>query len=273
MALLPFIGHVISFVMLMSAAYTIKLIDWLTRFFVNIVKSLTDADIEKDRRTWHPQREISDIVYTENGDLDETKTMKNSKFPLGPEKLMVLTKQLLSPEAEFGSKNPDLLAEDFKFIFPIVGPLTKIEFCTIFGGFKLGEAFPDTRRNYFGFTVDPMEPNRVWFFARSQMTHTGVLKFGSSVYQPTGKEVVNTPQVLSFSFDREGRCYKFTGGYSIDKTIGNCGGLGGVLGIIHAVKPGSIPFPEAKPWKASLEWEAFAKHVPEITFHWSGQRM
>ena len=88
---------------------------------------------------------------------------------------------------------------------------------------------------------------------RSQMTHTGVLKFGSSVYQPTGKEVVNTPQVLSFSFDREGRCYKFTGGYSIDKTIGNCGGLGGVLGIIHAVKPGSIPFPEAKPWKASLE--------------------
>ena len=85
------------------------------------------------------------------------------------------------------------------------------------------------------------------------MTHTGVLKFGSSVYQPTGKEVVNTPQVLSFSFDREGRCYKFTGGYSIDKTIGNCGGLGGVLGIIHAVKPGSIPFPEAKPWKASLE--------------------
>ena len=64
MALLPFIGHVISFVMLMSAAYTIKLIDWLTRFFVNIVKSLTDADIEKDRRTWHPQREISDIVYT-----------------------------------------------------------------------------------------------------------------------------------------------------------------------------------------------------------------
>ena len=108
---------------------------------------------------------------------------------------------------------------------------------------------------------------------RSQMTHTGVLKFGSSVYQPTGKEVVNTPQVLSFSFDREGRCYKFTGGYSIDKTIGNCGGLGGVLGIIHAVKPGSIPFPEAKPWKASLEWEAFAKHVPEITFHWSGKRM
>ena len=92
--------------------------------------------------------------------------MKNSKFPLDPEKLMVLTKQLLSPEAEFGSKNPDLLAEDFKFIFPIVGPLTKIEFCTIFGGFKLREAFPDTRRNYFGFTVDPLEPNRVWFFAR-----------------------------------------------------------------------------------------------------------
>ena len=58
-------------------------------------------------------------VNSESGDLDEKETMKNSKFPLDPEKLMVLTKQLLSPEAEFGSKNPDLLAEDFKFIFPI----------------------------------------------------------------------------------------------------------------------------------------------------------
>jgi len=263
----------------MIGAYIGQFIDWITRFFVSCIQSLTGAEIEKDKRTWHPQREItSDIVYTpkdkpEIGVLDESETLKNSKFPLEPEKLLALTKQLLSPEAEFGSKNPDLLAEDFKFIFPIVGPLTKTEFCTIFGGFKLREAFPDTRRNYFGFTVDPLEPNRVWFFARSQMTHTGVLKFGKSVYQPTGKEVVNTPQVLSFSFDKEGRCYKFTGGYSIDKTIGNCGGLGGVLGIIHAIKPGSIPFPEAKPWKPSLQWEAFAKHIPEISFHWSGERI
>jgi len=252
--------------------------DWMVRTYVSFVQFLTGAEIEKDQRTWHPQREIvSNLIYDpkdkpEIGILDEKETLKNSNFPLDPEKVISLTKNLLSPEAEFGSKKPELLADDFKFIFPIVGPLTKTEFCTIFGGFKLRDAFADMRRNYFGFTVDPLEPNRVWFFARSQMTHTGVLKFGKNVYEPTGKEVINTPQVLSMSFDHDGRCYKFTGGYSIDKTIGNCGGLGGVLGIIHSVSPGSIPMPEAKPWKPSLEWEAFAKHIPEALFHWTGRR-
>ena len=73
---------------------------------------------------------------------------------------------LASPEVAFGSKNPDLLAQDFQFVFPIVGPLEKTEFCTIYGGFKMNEAFPNRASNYFGFTVDPLEPNRVWFFAR-----------------------------------------------------------------------------------------------------------
>ena len=54
---------------------------------------------------------FKDIVYTpkdkpEIGVLDESETLKNSNFPLEPEKLLALTKQLLSPEAEFGSKNP-----------------------------------------------------------------------------------------------------------------------------------------------------------------------
>lgn len=60
----------------------------------------------------------------------------------------------------FGSKKPDVLAEDFQFIFPVVGPLNKTEFVTIFGGFKINDAFPNAANNYFGFTVDPLEPNR-----------------------------------------------------------------------------------------------------------------
>ena len=54
---------------------------------------------------------------------------------------------------------------------------------------------------------------------------------------------------------------------SIDRTVGNCGGLGGLFGIIHALG-GSLPFPESKPWVPSLEWEALAKHIPEIGNEW-----
>ena len=52
---------------------------------------------------------------------------------------------------------------------------------------------------------------------------------------------------------------------------GNCDGLGGVFGMIHSIG-GSLPFPEGKPWKPSLEWEAFAKHIPEIEKAWGTDR-
>ena len=72
-------------------------------------------------------------------------------------------------------------AEDFQFVFPVVGPLKKMEFCTIFGSFKINEAFSESNRNYFGFTVDPMEPNRVWFFSRAEMKHTGNFKLSNTL--------------------------------------------------------------------------------------------
>ena len=137
-------------------------------------------------------------------------------------------------QQQFGAKQPDLLSEDFQFIFPVVGPLTKTEFTGAFSSFKVEEAFTGSY-NYFGFNVDPMEPNRVWFFSRGVLTHSGVLMFGAMKMKPSGKTIVGPPQVMSMSFNTEGLCYKLTGGYSVDRTVGNTGGLGGVFGLIHAI--------------------------------------
>ena len=137
-------------------------------------------------------------------------------------------------QQQFGTKQPDLLSEDFQFIFPVVGPLTKTEFTGAFSSFKVEEAFTGSY-NYFGFNVDPMEPNRVWFFSRGVLTHSGVLLFGAMKMKPSGKTIVGPPQVMSMSFNTEGLCYKLTGGYSVDRTVGNTGGLGGVFGLIHAI--------------------------------------
>ena len=93
------------------------------------------------------------------------------------DELINKTLEFLSPEVHFGSKQPDVLAEDFQFIFPVVGPLGKAEFCKVFGSFQVDKALPvgegGASSNYFGFTIDPTEPNRVWFFARSKFIHTG----------------------------------------------------------------------------------------------------
>ena len=97
----------------------------------------------------------------------------------------------------------------------------------------------------------------------------GLLQFGKIKIEPTVKTVDITPQVFSASFDKKGKCYKFTGGYSVDRTAGNCDGLGGLFGIIHCIKPNSLPFPEGKPWIPSLEWETMVKRVPQIAEDWN----
>lgn len=74
-------------------------------------------------------------------------------------------------------------------------------------------------------------------------------------------------QVLSFSFDDAGKCYKFTGGEVVDRTTGDCSGLGGVFGIVWGLG-GRLPFPEGRPWSPSMRWRALAYHLPQILRDW-----
>ena len=160
-----------------------------------------------------------------------------------------------------------LLAEDFQFLFPVVGPLQKAEFIEAFTSFKVREAFPDSRSNFYNFSVDPLEPNRVWCMSRGHFTHTGILQFGPSSFPPTNREIFLPPQCFSMSFDVNGQCYKLTGGYCVDRAVGDTQGLGGMFGIITALG-GSLPFPEGKPWSRSLLWEAFSLRLPQIVKDW-----
>ena len=98
----------------------------------------------------------------------------------------------------------DVLAHDFRFVAPVVGPLGKDEFIRIFGSFKLEDALPDLQENHWGFHVDPLEPNRVWWMSRPQGTHTGPLCFPPpNVIPPTHKTVRWPVQAQSMLFDQE----------------------------------------------------------------------
>jgi hypothetical protein len=72
----------------------------------------------------------------------------------------------------------------------------------------------------------------------------------------TNKVVEMPPQILSLTFNEDGKVTKFTGGYVMDKEIGNSGGLGGIFGIKYAVG-NPFPFREAKPWTPSLGFRMF----------------
>lgn len=54
--------------------------------------------------------------------------------------------------------------------------------------FQVYKAFPDIKANAFGFTIDPLDCRRVWFFIRATGTNTGPLGFSFGLQiPPSGK--------------------------------------------------------------------------------------
>jgi hypothetical protein len=295
-------GHVSCVCVLFGSNLLINVIETTARSIVKVISTVTLAQIEQDSRIPHAERvrtfqdDRDDLILcregtgtSENGKsgpnqvMNEQETLKKTvayareKYPefsnssmdiLGNEKkLKELATNIICNE--LGGDDPSLLSDDFQFLFPVVGPLTKTQFVEAFKKFKVREAFPTSSANFYNFQIDPLEPNRIWFFSRSAYEHLGTLNFGPSKFPATNKRICLPPQCFSMSFNAEGKCYKLTGGYNVDRSVGvETEGLGGMFGIIHALGLMKLPFPEGRPWKRSLMWEAFTLRIPQIIDDW-----
>jgi hypothetical protein len=180
--------------------------------------------------------------------LDDEAVFAESTFPIKPDDLMARAKQVMSLEVGIGTKDGgECLAHDFEFCAAVVGPIGRKEYLNALGTFRLEDAF-DITPNYFGMSVDPKQPNRVWFFSRVEATHIGVF-MGA---KPEGKKIDYPPQSLHLDFNEDGKVKEF-GFYTVDRRQGNTGGLGGAFGFMYGVgRP--LPIPECKPYKRSYRF-------------------
>jgi hypothetical protein len=202
-----------------------------------------------------PTVEATERSTIENNPIfaDDEKMLAETGFSIAPEELTFLAKRFLASRGGFGA-DPELLAESFSFIGPVVGPLSKEAFLGAISSVDIATGFPDFDPQFHNFRVDPYEGDRVWYTARGRGTNTGPLPpFAPAA---TGKSLVNPPQACSLTFNDKGEVTKYTIGYVMDRDVGNTGGLGGLYGIMFAIgKP--LPFPEAQPWKMSKRYWAF----------------
>ena len=130
----------------------------------------------------------------------------------------------------------ELMADDFVWFGPIVGPLNKQDFLGTVGLFEVWEGFPDLDMKLSEFTQDPAEPNRFWAILRLSGTHTGVQKGGTGLdYAPTGNVLDVGPQAVSVTFDEEGLVSRYTGGYIVDRRQGSTGEFGGYFAVTKTV--------------------------------------
>lgn len=293
-------GHGACVCVLFGSSVLVHVIDSTARSIVKVIATVTVAKIEQDSRIPHAERvrtfqdNHNDLIVhcdgtgaSEKGksgpnqvmDIEETlkKTVAYAKvkYPefnntdiLGNEsKLKELATILICNE--LGGDDPTLLSDDFQFLFPVVGPLTKTQFVEAFSQFKVRQAFPTSSANFYNFKIDPLEPNRIWMMSRGAYEHLGTLNFGPSKFAATKKRICLPPQCFSMSFNAEGKCYKLTGGYNVDRSVGvETEGLGGMFGIVHALGLMKLPFPEGRPWKRSLMWEALSLRIPQIIDDW-----
>jgi len=165
-------------------------------------------------------------------------------FPIKEDQLIELAKKLF--DSGVGVEDDTLLSDDFRFEFPVIS-LDKEKYLKAVRGFDLKNAIPDLDPHPYHWRVDPYEPNRVWCTTRVTGTHTGTLKFGSSEYKATGRTVQGAPEAISMVFNEQGKCKCYTGGYVMDRQVGNTNKMGALFGILSAIgapvpQPGSLSF-------------------------------
>jgi len=132
------------------------------------------------------------------------------------------------------------LADDFEFVAPLVGPLTKSAVIDATAGLDLAVAIPNFDARYHDFRADPVDPQRVWATMRVTGTHTGELFFGglggvSAKPKDPPVTFYNPPEAVSLKFDGAGRVRQITTGYPLDRRVGNTGGLGGLFGVFEGL--------------------------------------
>jgi hypothetical protein len=207
--------------------------------------TVVDADM-KETTAASTANVSSPKSYVEKGDLDIEALLSESTFGIKPDDLIEVAKDFIFIQKNGMMDKGASLADDFVFRAAFVEVLEKDKFIEALEGFSLEDSF-ELKAQYFGWTVDPLQPNRVWVYNRQEGVHTndfvGV--------KATGKKLVLPPQSIHMDFNEEGKCTEF-GVYTVDRNQGNTGGLGGVFAFFYGVgRP--LPFPEGKPYKPSLQ--------------------
>mmetsp|Transcript_42604 Transcript_42604/g.48411 ORF Transcript_42604/g.48411 Transcript_42604/m.48411 type:complete len:207 (-) Transcript_42604:179-799(-) len=132
------------------------------------------------------------------------------------------TTELIERAKEYvANPTPNDLADDFIFRGPVIGPLNKKDFVatlsSVGGPGGITDAFPDLEVNQFGFSIDPTEPNRVWYFERPRGTFTETFNHPIvGEIEPTGAAYVGPPEARSVVFDDNKKVRYQSVGYVVD---------------------------------------------------------
>jgi len=169
--------------------------------------------------------------------------------------LIQLANEFIYTKSGFYSEvDPSMISEEFVYREPYIGPLNKVDYINTVETFGISKALPDINPNAFGFSIDPKDPNRVWFMVRNTGTFSGEPGLGigfGKYFPPNGKMLEGCPETFSIVFDKDQKVKHLTAGYVADRFEGNTAGKGAAVGIFNAI---GVPFPKPGPILKFAQW-------------------
>lgn len=123
--------------------------------------------------------------------------------------------------------------KDYVLRGPVIGPITLKDLRAGQAGFKYDVAFPDLRIESFGYTIDPENPYRCFYFQRWRATHTGTLMAGSQAFDATFNSMETPVSVFSVVWTPDRNIIYEQVGAVVDRFEGNTDGKAAVFGLFH----------------------------------------
>ncbi len=171
-----------------------------------------------------------------------TKASPTSKSPMfqylkfdGQPKFDVLqkTKAYVEDTIKAGKPDESLYADDYVLRGPVIGPLSRADLADAQNGLGIRGAFPNLTIETFGYTIDPENPYRCFYFQRWRGTNSGDLVSYGTVYPATNVEMETPVSLFCVVFNPEGKIVYEQVGAVVDRLEGNTQGKAAVFGMLH----------------------------------------
>jgi len=170
------------------------------------------------------------------------------KFDGSPQfDIIAKTKEYIQ-KVQTDGPSEDLYAPDYVLRGPVIGPINRSDLAKSQKGLGIVAAFPDIKIDTFGYTIDPENPYRCFYFQRWRGTNTGDLDNYGTTFPATGVEMETPVSVFSVVYNPEGKIVYEQVGAVVDRHEGNTEGKAAVFGMLHtaglklAASPGDKVF-------------------------------
>ena len=173
-------------------------------------------------------------AFSQNGKVplsSPTKALKEAQ-------VIEAAKEIMANSGYFDPIDKSLYADDFIFRGPVIGPLNRNDYEEVLEYFSIYKAFPDIDPNCFGYTVDPENPLKVWYFVRATGTYQkpigGPL---GAIVKPNNEVYRGSPETWSLTFNENMKARLMTAGYVSDRfdTAATTDGAGLSFGILKTI--------------------------------------